>query len=1630
MFDPPGTDYYDEFIEIFNLDSIPVDLSGMSLKINDATDFLDDPQGRWSIEPHSWGIILDRGYLVDHQSDTYETLIPSNTARFTIKDASFGKSGLNNTSANIIKLITATGDTLCTVVTTPDQPSGYSDEKILIGAPDDTKNWGNSRVLLGTPGKRNSITPHDWDLSLSALRIKPEVRPIKPQQPLEIQIVVRNVGLLACDYFEIFCGEDLDSDSELAPTEVLFYSSGSLPVGDSVQFQTTLLGLSSGEHQFLSYLAFPADQYEVNDLKSLTIPVAYPRGCLIINEFMYYPSNDGTGEWVEVFNISPQVVNLKNWSLGDQSNRLILTKNDFYLPPQKHLVIANDSSLFKRWQVEDYFLDAPSMLPTLNNSGDSIVLRDLCGIVIDSLYYSSKWGYQQGISLERKNPYRFSTSSNNWGLSQSPAGATPGSQNSIILKRYNLSLDSIRLSSTEPLRVGTPCQITIFISNRGLDTLSAYTVHLTAYRKGTTIKDTIYHTSRSVSFLLPPYEHIIEYFDWVVPCGGVLTLAVEIQAPDDEDTSDNSKNIDFCVGFTPNALIINEIMYQPASGAPEWFEVFNPTSQTVDLNRWLWRKGRGSWYQLCDSALLIPPSEYLIVAANNHFMTAYPDFPGRLHVPPNFPSLNNTSDSLFLRDAIGQIQELVRYDYRWGGKENISIERRNPYKSALTAHNWGSSLAPQGATPGTINSIACRQYDLALDTVYTIPEKIHYGENVSVRLTVRNAGLEVITNGGVQLEVNYFHNSSPLQRHWLPITTPLLTDSVLTLSTNLLLMTGGLYQLTAWIVNSADQNAANDTSSCLIRVGAPPQSIYLSEIYYKPKSGEVEWFELYNAGSVPVNLQGWQFRNAFGNWLALTDSLRYLSPDSYIVVAAHAQFVLQYPDFQGNYIIPLAFPNLNNTSDSLLIRDAAGLITDKAYYRDLLGSKTGISIEKDNLTASGIDPAHWFLSQAPNGATPGQRNSVQRWDYDLAIQQFAFDDTVLESPTAVSFNLTIKNVGLQTVAWCDIQLFEGVATGDTFLFPELVWSKRLIVNLSPDSQITVSGNIYASRHGSSPYLCSILLDDDQNLTNNTLMRTLVVGYTPKSIIINEFLAAPQSNQVEFIEVFNPSPLTVNTTGWCLKNHYKSAYLPPHYIKPGEYLVLSGDSAFFNYFDCPSPVLIVPKWPGFNNTADDIILLDIAGINIDSLQYTSAWKIAPGYSWEKILPSYPSNQATSWKMCVAPERATPGRLNSITPLTYDISLDSVLLSPLNGDTNTIFTATIYYRNIGQQSCPAIELIIGQLIGNRFSPLVGQNLPSLAPLGTGVVAVSIGRFPSGRHILKAYTNWSDDQNRLNDTLTWTIQVAYPAQTILITEFMPYPFDLMQPHVSNSEYIEIYNPGRQPLDLTGWMISDNNTARKISIPDNKSITPDGYLVIAADSSIFNFSSASPLNTIVISKFPALNNNEDEIYLYDPTGQVIDELHYLPTWPITKGLSLERIDWRNPNQRANWCSSLAVQGGTPGLPNSVKPLKPLSKPGLVATPQVFTPNGDKSDDQVKLQYQLPYASALLTLEIYNLEGRLICRPARNLTTAAEGVIYWDGCDDNGSPARIGLYLARCLARDLGGTQNVEYITTFVLVK
>lgn len=105
---------------------------------------------------------------------------------------------------------------------------------------------------------------------------------------------------------------------------------------------------------------------------------------VVITEISYNPPGVDNYEFVELYNNGPDAVQLEGWTLSTAVN---FTFPDYSLSPGDYVVVCNDSAAF----ATGFGFSALTWAPTggaLNNTGETIVLSDGFGGVVDSVHYS------------------------------------------------------------------------------------------------------------------------------------------------------------------------------------------------------------------------------------------------------------------------------------------------------------------------------------------------------------------------------------------------------------------------------------------------------------------------------------------------------------------------------------------------------------------------------------------------------------------------------------------------------------------------------------------------------------------------------------------------------------------------------------------------------------------------------------------------------------------------------------------------------------------------------------------------------------------------------------------------------------------------------------------------------------------------------------------------------------------------------------------------------------------------------------------------------------------------------------------------------------------------------------------
>lgn len=300
-------------------------------------------------------------------------------------------------------------------------------------------------------------------------------------------------------------------------------------------------------------------------------------------------------------------------------------------------------------------------------------------------------------------------------------------------------------------------------------------------------------------------------------------------------------------------------------------------------------------------------------------------------------------------------------------------------------------------------------------------------------------------------------------------------------------------------------------------------------------------------------------------------------------------------------------------------------------------------------------------------------------------------------------------------------------------------------------------------------------------------------------------------------------------------------------------------------------------------------------------------------------------------------------------------------------------------------------------------------------------------AGYHHLGVHIEVPSDQNVSNNTRLITIEIESLQDPLVINEIM------FKPQKEFSEWVELFNVSENKINLFGWYFADSKNTLTVS-EQNSTIQPGEFLVLCKDSTTAAEYNIPLEKTLRLHLFPTLNNDSDDLKLMSPSGRIVDRVSYLAGWmgrETEPGISLERINPAISSQSSeNWAASVDPSGSTPTRKNSVFVQQPVNASAISISPNPFSPDGDGFEDVTILHYQLPLTTARLSVKIFDMAGRQIRQLTNQLPVASNGSVIWDGKDNNGRVARMGIYILLIRISDTNKDFVKESKKSVVLVK
>ncbi|MCH2450267.1 MAG: lamin tail domain-containing protein [Gracilimonas sp.] len=964
----------------------------------------------------------------------------------------------------------------------------------------------------------------------------------------------------------------------------------------------------------------------------------YQPGDIIINEFMKDPPT-GTAEYVELKNISGRYLNLRDWEIGDNSSITSINGADFVILPDSFAVISADTVTLNLFYGEANYIQAS--LPALNNAGDQIRLFDDSGVLADSLEYNSDWGGED-VAIERRDANVSSTFRENWGDSPADNFGTPGFTNQIqsdttppeITSLSVLNDSTFQVIFSERIQPG-PAGDKANYSLSKPDGLPSAPPSL-----------------ESAEFLAP--DTVILSYPNALPRqeqGSEYGLTIEGQSDIFGNIAPTLEDSFFLIDITqadPGDVVINEFMYDPGTEFSEFIELHNPTDRNFDLQGWTFNDNTGNRRVISHTNVELVTGSYVILAPDSTVISLFPD--RRIIVMgTRFPSLNNGSDDIVIRNEHGSRIDSLTYFSEWGGNE-ISLERRAPSAPSFYRENWGDSPSNELATPGAANQIQPDNSPPELSNAFIAASdsiRITFNERVDSASAKNSSSYSMAPVVSIA-EIAEF------------------SGNALTVVLGTSLTDGEMHTLT--IENQEDifGNIRASLSTELEYTEFYPAEfgdVIVNEILYRRESADSEEFvELYNKTEKNFNLSNWTLSDAAGS-TTIPEGTEIRSGE-YLVLTGLKAFAneIQY----GVYLS--GFPSLNDDEDAVVIRNEDGIMIDSLFYSNTWGgNEPGVSLERKDPESASNDASNWASNEG-NGTSAGDQSTTFEPDAtppQILFSRLQFDGTIFVAFTEfVNINNASAFVNEQPASINNYSETDG----------------NIVILENPVSG-SVSSAAKAKEKASEPLnLTFTNITDVRGNASQELAVEISQPISPGTVVINEILYNPLANsddnlpdQTEYIELFNPSDYAVSLEGFFLHDEpdedgevqslfpVSSQY---KWIPAGAYVVVYAEDGATNfsesqlaeYFELENEsdqfkARIDRTSLSLSNSDDAIYLADSAGTTIDSVFYDESWQNpnlfdTDGVALERIDPEGPSNDPSNWSSSTRVNGGTPGEQNSI------------------------------------------------------------------------------------------------------------------------------------------------------------------------------------------------------------------------------------------------------------------------------------------------------------------------------------------------------------------------------------------------
>ena len=702
--------------------------------------------------------------------------------------------------------------------------------------------------------------------------------------------------------------------------------------------------------------------------------------------------------------------------------------------------------------------------------------------------------------------------------------------------------------------------------------------------------------------------------------------------------------------------------------------------------------------------------------------------------------------------------------------------------------------------------------------------------------------------------------------------------------------------------------------------------------------------------------------------------------------------------------------------------------TDEAPLFRVLGDGAGqlelfVSIEPDSdepvsLGSCRIDGISWGRQLVLRYSYTSARDRAL-WLDDLVLEGHYERDTLAPFVTAVEFidERRLKLVFSERVMEPDPDAFNLSSEGQ----PEGTVPDSILVR---DQDVEISFPEVIPNRMPGQIRIKGLADFDGNLLKDTVVEVMRNEAQWGDLVFNEIMADPDPAVrygEEYLELLNRSEYPLELEGWQLKVNERTYMLNASMVEP-ESAELRPESA-----EPGSPALepmelepgnfLVVQGITLPNAGAILSLHDHRGKQLHAISYRipwdgPQWKKEGGWSLESPDADLPCRISDYWEYSTDPGGGTPGRKNSNAGSRTDSEPPLLLFAGL-GDPGELILQYAEPLRLPGDVMAAIQLDPGAVYPDSF-----QQADPLGEILKLHFQEDFQQWFSFRLSVSGLSDCAGNETDDHQLVAGAVSPPGPA-SVLINEIMYDPFE------EDPEYVELFLPGKQVLDLQDLSI---HLVEEGGSPDDPTplssrsrlILPGQYLVLTG--CVPHLMNAYGLELsgqwVEVEGLTGLHNSSGIIYLTDRAGNVVDMAVYnddmhMELLEDPRGISLERVSVnRSGSDADNWHSAASLEGySTPGRKNSQSLQEGEGDRRLEVEPEVFSPDNDGCKDLLEITSSAGGPDWVIGLLITDLHGNII-RVLANYHLAGPSLTYtWDGEGETGSMQPMGFYVIHARA-------------------